>query len=168
MNKNPRKELERLGYTIVYKPHRQVAAHMAFYKVKYKGKILKCNIVHKYDIPMNEIWLSENLKPYEKYILYHELKEIEYRAKGFGYERSHEKALKDEKIWKGKEKWEELRKEINLVTKDKVTELKGFGPKMFERIKANRPYFSMEELKKVTYIGLKRFYKLKNMFWCFD
>ena len=34
-------------------------------------------------------------KPYEKYILFHELREIYYRAKGISGNEAHEKAIQD-------------------------------------------------------------------------
>ena len=43
----------------------------------------------KLGIPLNEIWISEKWKKYERYILYHELQEIKYRAMGYGKEEAH-------------------------------------------------------------------------------
>lgn len=163
----PKKEIEDLGYDIVYKPHKEVVDHMAFYKVEYNGEVIAPPIVENYDISLNEIWLSENFKPYEKYILYHELQEIKYRAKGYGVKEAHLKAEKDERIWKGDPKWEELRREINLVGRDLLTNISGFGDELFDILMKNRPYFDMDELKDVKGIGEKRFKTLKEEFWCF-
>ncbi len=163
----PREKVDRLGYKILYKPHEEIAEHMAFYKVEYKGKVIAPPIVEKYDISLNEIWLSEKFKPYEKFVLYHELQEIKYRAKGYGVKESHHKASKDEKIWKGDPKWEELRREINLVNRDLLKKIPGFGDKLFDRLMKNRPYFDIDELKDVKGIGEMRFKRLEEEFWCF-
>lgn len=169
MNEKPRpkKEIEELGYDIVYKPHKEVVDHMAFYKVEYEGEVIAPPIVEKYDISLNEIWLSEKFKPYERYILYHELQEIKYRAEGYGVKKAHLKAKEDEKIWERDSKWEELRREINLVGRDFLTDISGFGDELFDRLMKNRPYFDMDELKYVKGIGEKRFNILKEEFWCF-
>lgn len=161
----PKKELERLGYDLIYKSHKDVADHMAFYKVKYDGKEIAPPIVEMYDIALNEIWMSEKLKPYEKYILHHELQEIKYRAEGYGVREAHEKASEDEKVWKGEEKYEKLRREINLLSEDFFIELTGFGKNLSQKTVKNRPYFKMEELKEVKGIGPKRFKRLKEHFW---
>ncbi|MBS3790975.1 MAG: helix-hairpin-helix domain-containing protein [Candidatus Thermoplasmatota archaeon] len=162
---DPRKELERLGYDLVYKPHEDVADHMAFYKVKYKGKEIAPPIVEKYNISLNEIWMSEKLRPYEKFILHHELQEIKYRAEGYGVKEAHKKASEDEKVWRGEPKYEKLRREINLVSEEFFTELTGFGETLYKRIVKNRPYFDIEEVKEVEGIGPKRFQRLKKNFW---
>ncbi|MFP4001184.1 MAG: hypothetical protein ACLFU5_04720 [Thermoplasmata archaeon] len=164
-NPNPKKELKRLDYDLVYKPHEDVAAHIAFYKVKYKGKEIAPPIVEKYNISLNEIWMSEKLRPYEKYILHHELQEIKYRAEGYGVKEAHEKASEDEKVWRGEPKYEKLRREINLVSEEFFTELTGFDETFYERIVKNRPYFDIQELKDVEGIGPKRIQSMKENFW---
>ncbi len=163
----PKKEMESLGYDIVYKPHKEIADHMAFYKVEYDSKVIAPPIVRRYDISLNEVWLSEKFKPYEKYILYHELQEIKYRAEGYGVREAHLKAKEDEKIWEGDPKWEELRREINLVGRELFTDVPGFSDELFDRLMKNRPYFDMDELKDVKGIGENRFKRLKEEFWCF-
>lgn len=162
-----REEIEALGYDLVYRPHREVADHMAFYKVEYEGKVTAPPIVDKYDISMNEIWLSEKFKPYERYVLFHELQEIKYRAKGYSVQKAHQKAKKDEKIWEGDPKWEELRREVNLVGKELLTDVPGFGEELFRRLMKNRPYFDMVQIRCVKGIGEKRLKTLKEEFWCF-
>ncbi len=74
----------------------------------------------------------------------------------------------DEKVWRGAPKYEELRREINLVSEEFFTELTGFDETFYERIVKNRPYFDIEELKDVEGIGPKRFQKLKENFWFCD
>ena len=163
---NPRKELEELGYDIVYKPHKEIADYNAFYRVEYKGEKITCPVAERWDIPMDEIWVSEKYEYYEKYILYHELNEIKYKADGFEGMDAHERALQEDKVWEGDPKWEEFRREINIVSEELVIKIPGFDEKMFERIMENRPYFDMQELKDVPYVEEKRFKKLKENFWC--
>lgn len=161
----PKKELERLDYELIYKPHEEIASYMAFYRVEYDGKEIAPPIADKFNISLNEIWMSEKLRPYEKYLLHHELQEIKYRAEGHGVREAHEKASEGEKVWRGEEKYEELRREINLVSVKFFTDLNGFGETLSQRIVKNRPYFDMEELKEVMGIGPKRFKRLKENFW---
>lgn len=66
-------------------------------------------------MPLGEVWLSEKLRPFEQYILSHELAEIEYRAAGLSVETAHEKAPEDDRRCAGDPTYEELRRESNLV-----------------------------------------------------
>jgi len=60
----------------------------------------QCHL-HQARAPLNEIWISEKWKPYAKYIIFHELREIYYRAKGFERDDAHEKAIEDQlALWK--------------------------------------------------------------------
>ena len=52
----------------------------------------------KLGIPLNEIWLSELLKEYEEYVLFHELREILYRYQGYNVKEAHLKARIDEAL----------------------------------------------------------------------
>ena len=130
---NPGKTLKSLNYTLAYKPHRQIAKHMAFYNVQYNDQKIKCPISDHYGVPLNEIWLTEKFKPYEKYILYHELNEIKYRAEGLEPWEAHQKALEKDKIWKDEEEWQHLQKEINIITEEELTKIDGFGSVMFPK-----------------------------------
>lgn len=165
---SPREELEELGYDIVYKPHETMAAYNAFYRVEYEGQEIAPPAARRMGVPLNEVWLTEFLRPYENYVLYHELNEIEYRAEGYGVDEAHQKALEDDRIWEGDPKWEELQREINLVSLRRVAALPGFGETLFERIQRNRPYCDMRELREVEGIGRTRYEQLSEAFWCFD
>ena len=52
---------------------------MAFYRVEFDGREIAPGIADRFDISLNEIWMSEKLQPYEKYVLHHELQEIKHR-----------------------------------------------------------------------------------------
>lgn len=164
---NPRKTLESLGYTIVYKPHEKVARHMAFYRVEYQGKEIKCPVADVYGVPLNQIWLTEKFKPFERYVLYHEFNEIKYLAEGLEPWEAHLIALEDDKVWEGEEKWREFRKEINIIPQEELTKIHGFGPVMFKKIMEGRPYFSMDEVREVEGVGEKRYRRLVERCWCF-
>lgn len=164
----PRAEMEELGWDIVYKPHETMAAYNAFYNVEYEGTEIAPPAARRMGVPLNEVWLTEFLRPYERYILHHELNEIKYRARGYGVEEAHERAVEDDHIWEGDPMWEELQREINLVAPDRVTALPGFGETLFRRIQRNRPYCDMAELQAVDGIGPQRLERLTESFWCFD
>lgn len=157
--------MDRLGYNLIYKPHKKIAEHLAFYRVEYEGKEISPPIVEKYDISLNEIWISEKLRPYEKYILHHELQEIKYRAEGYDVREAHEKASEDGDIWEDEPGYEELKKEINLVSEEDFTSIPGFGEELYKRLVENRPYFHLDGVKEVPGIGEERFQRLKENFW---
>lgn len=84
-----RDEVKRLGYQIKYVDHYLIKDYNACYNVIYEGRVIKPPAADKLGIPLNEIWISEKWRKYEKYILYHELLEIKYRALGYGVEEAH-------------------------------------------------------------------------------
>ncbi|MFB6094800.1 MAG: hypothetical protein ABEJ77_07645 [Halanaeroarchaeum sp.] len=165
---DPRSELESLGYDVVYKPHEVMADYNAFYRVNYEGTVIAPPAAREMGVPLDEVWLTEFLEPYERYVLHHELNEIRYRAEGYGVERAHELALEDDRVFEGDPDWEEYRREINLVPPARVVALEGFDEEHVERIKTNRPYCDLSELREVPGIDEERFERLVEAFWCFD
>jgi len=92
---------KRLGYVVRYVPHRVIADYNATYNVEYKGHHIITGAAKSLRIPLNEIWISETWRPYETYILFHELREIHYREKGSDPKNAHGKAVQDQlKMWK--------------------------------------------------------------------
>ncbi|MFO7990867.1 MAG: hypothetical protein R6U61_01055 [Thermoplasmata archaeon] len=163
---DPKEDMKNLGYKLIYKPHRDIARYMAFYRVNYGGKEIAPPIAKKFEISLGEIWMSEKLRPYEKYVLHHELQEIKYRAEGYDVEEAHNKAVENGEIWMGEKRYEELRREINLVKEDDFIQTPGFGRKLYSIVVNNRPYFHMDELREVEGIGKRRFSELDDKFWC--
>ena len=101
MSMDPRKEAQRLGYKIKYVDHRLVRKEIACYNVMYKGKKIAPEVaIERLHIPRNEIWISKKYKKHEGIILFHELKEIAYRARGYSQKRAHEMARKAERLYK--------------------------------------------------------------------
>jgi len=95
------KFLSNHAYRIVYVPHEVIEDYNATYNVICEGKPITTNAAKQLDIPLNEIWISEKWKPYAKYIIFHELREIYYRAKGFERDDAHEKAIEDQlALWR--------------------------------------------------------------------
>lgn len=88
-------EAKKLGYIVRYVPHKLIADYNATYNVEYKGQHITTEASKRLGIPLNEIWISELWKPYEQYILFHELREIHHRRKGLTPEKAHEKAIED-------------------------------------------------------------------------
>lgn len=165
---DPRAEMEALGWEIVYKPHDVMAKYNAFYNVEYEGQRIAPPAARRMDVPPNEVWLTEFLEPYERYVLHHELNEIRHRAAGCGVAEAHERALEDDEVWAGDPGFEEFRTEINLVPPDRVTAIPGVGETLFDRLQNHRPYCDMAELLEVPGIGPVRFERLDERFWCFD
>ena len=140
---------------------------MAFYRVEYEGKEVKCPVADVYGVPLNQIWLTEKFKPFEKYVLHHEFNEIKYMAEGVELWVAHLKALEDDKVWENEERWREFRREINIIPQGEWTKIHGIGPVMFKKIMEGRSYFSMEELREVDGVGEKRYRRLEEFCWCF-
>ncbi|MBS3814079.1 MAG: hypothetical protein V5A79_01195 [Candidatus Bipolaricaulota bacterium] len=165
MTVRPREEMERLGFDVIYIKPKDIEKYNACYRVEYRGQEIYPPVADELGIPMNEIWISERLKEFEKYILHHELQEIKHRARGLDVKTAHEKALEDEKVFKGNPKWEKLKREINLAPEEVLTGIKGVGKKIFETIMKNRPYHEMEELRDVPLVGLNIYERLKGETW---
>ncbi len=83
MNETLKKELDSLGYKVIYKPHKIMKDYNATYNVIFEGKRITNPPGRKLGIPENEIWISEKWKKYENYVLFHELQEIKFRARGY-------------------------------------------------------------------------------------
>lgn len=88
------KMLKEHAYRIRYVPHEIIEDYNATYNVLFQNKPVTTNAAKELNIPLNEIWISEMWRSYEKYIVFHELREIYYRANGFSREEAHEKAIK--------------------------------------------------------------------------
>lgn len=166
-NQNPREEAKRLGWKVVYIPAKEIEDYNACYRVEYAGELIYPPAADDLGIPLNEIWISDKLKEFEKYILYHEIREIKHRAKGYDVSTAHEKAVEDEKTFEGDPEWERLRREINMASPEILRELADIDSDTFEQIMHNRPYYTMEELHKIPEIDEGTYQKLKENFWSF-
>lgn len=91
-----RRKVASLGYRVRYVPHDVVGDHVACYHVVYQGRIVKPAAAKSLGIPLNEIWVSENYRDTAERVLYHELREIAYRASGWTPDKAHRQALVDE------------------------------------------------------------------------
>lgn len=92
------RELEKLGWRLRYVPHDVIEDHNACYRVVYRGKVIYPPAADRLGIPLNEIWLSEKLREYEEYVLFHELREIQYRYQGYSVREAHLRARIDEAL----------------------------------------------------------------------
>ena len=91
-----RQEVDSLGYLVRYVPHETIGEHVACYHVVYGGRTVKPEAADSLGIPLNEIWISESYRDREERVLYHELREIQYRASGWKPGRAHRQATRDE------------------------------------------------------------------------
>ena len=99
--KETMKLLSKYPYKVRYVPHETIENYNATYNVTYDSKHITTGAAKELNVPLNEIWISELWKPYEKYVLFHELREIYYRAKGVSRDEAHEKAIQDGfSLWK--------------------------------------------------------------------
>lgn len=108
------------GYRVVYVPHNIIEDYNATYNVVYQGKQIVTNAAKELGIPIGEIWVSELWGSYEKFILFHELREIGYRAEGLSRDEAHEKTRQDEAIlWTDDSFWRKMNRDI--AEKDRET-----------------------------------------------
>ncbi|WP_246972601.1 hypothetical protein [Natribaculum luteum] len=104
-----RERLERRGWDVVYVPHAEIEAYNACYRVEYDGERIYPPAADDLEIPLDEIWISERWRPYERFVLYHELREIEYRARGDSVEEAHRNAERDElALWRHNPRWKQM------------------------------------------------------------
>lgn len=166
---DPRREMEARGWDVVYRPHDVMAKYNACYDVEYEGDRIAPPVADELGIPTGEVWVTELLEPYERYVLHHELAEIEARADGLGVDAAHERALEaDREAWGDDPGYQEFVTEINLVPPGRVTALPGCDEALFEAIKRNRPYCEMAALRAVPGVDDETFDVLSDAFWCFD
>ena len=92
----PIQEVDSLAYRVRYVPRETIGKHVACYNVVYDGRIVKPEAADALAIPLNEIWISESYRDREDRVLYHELREIQYRARGWRPGRAHRQATQDE------------------------------------------------------------------------
>ena len=163
-----KKEIEEMGCKVVYVSHDIIKDYNACYRVEYKGRVIFPPAADRLGIPLNEIWISEKWKEFEDYILFHELREIKYRADGYTVEQAHELAIKDaDERYKGDPKYERLKREINVASKETLMELQGIDEDLAQKIIENRPYSSINELlEKIPSIKREVFERIKEHFWC--
>jgi competence protein ComEA len=108
------------GYRVVYVPHKVIEDYNAAYNVVCQGKLITTGAAGELGILLGEIWVSELWKPYEKFIVFHELREIHYRSEGSGRDEVHEKASQDGiLLWKDDSLFQKMLKDI--VKMDKKT-----------------------------------------------
>ncbi|MBS7635972.1 hypothetical protein KEJ37_01275 [Candidatus Bathyarchaeota archaeon] len=65
------------AYKIRYVPHEIIEDYNATYNVVFRGKIYYNKCCQEVKVPLNDIRISEMWRTYEKYIIFHELREIE-------------------------------------------------------------------------------------------
>ncbi len=165
--RNPRKEAVRQGWSVIYIPNEKIEEYNACYRVEYQGEKIYPPAADDLGIPLNEIWISDKLKEFEKYILFHEIREIKYRAKGYDVSTAHEKAVEDEKVFEGDPKWEKLRREVNMASPEILQKEADIDGATFDQIMHNRPYYRMEELQEVDGVDELMYEKLRENFWSF-
>jgi competence protein ComEA len=101
------------GYKIVYVPHTIIEDYNATYNVVCEDKLISTGSAKTPRVPLGEIWISELWKPYEKFIVFHELREIYYRAKGLGRDEAHEKTGQDGvSLWEDDSLFQKMLKDI--------------------------------------------------------
>jgi competence protein ComEA len=109
-------EAKKLGYIVRYVPHKVIADYNATYNVECNGKHIITGASKRLGIPLNEIWISDLWKPYEEFILFHELREIYHRKNGLTPRKAHQKAIEDTpEHWKQNPEFQRMVTEIEKM-----------------------------------------------------
>jgi competence protein ComEA len=88
----------------------------AAYNVACEGKLITTGAAKELGIPLGEIWISKLWKLYEKFIVFHELREVHYRSEGFGRDEAHEKASQEGiLLWKDDSLFQKMIKDIEKM-----------------------------------------------------
>ncbi len=90
--------IEKMGWKIRYVPREVIGDYNACYRVSYNGIMVNPPAADQLGIPLGEIWLLEDLRAYEDYVLFHEIREIIHRYEGLGVEEAHLMARVDEAL----------------------------------------------------------------------
>ena len=102
----PHEEISEHGWTVEYVPHEVIADSNACYRVRFEGDLIYPPAAETLGIPTDEIWISEKWRKYERFILYHELREIEHRHAGCDTTTAHRLAERDERaLWRDNPRW---------------------------------------------------------------
>jgi len=108
-------EIERRGWDVAYASHDVIREYNACYRVEYDGEPIYPPAADDLGIPVDEIWISERWRKYERFILFHEWREIEYRAAGHGVAEAHELAERDElALWRRNPRWRVMNAEWDV------------------------------------------------------
>jgi competence protein ComEA len=87
-------------------PHEEIVKYNACYRVEYDGELVYPPAADDLGIPTDEIWISERRLKYERFILFHELREIEHRGAGCDVTEVHGRAEADElALWRSNPRW---------------------------------------------------------------
>lgn len=104
-----REVIEDRGWDVVYVPHEDIADYNACYRVELDGEVIHPPAADVLGIPMDEVWVSEKWREYSRFVLFHELREIQYHAAGYGTEAAHERTERDEiALWWDNPRWREM------------------------------------------------------------
>jgi hypothetical protein len=110
-----RDEIQRRGWSVEYLPHEEIAKYNACYRVEFDDQLIYPPAADDLGIPENEIWISELWRKYERFILYHELREIQHRAAGHDVDTAHELAERDERaLWQDNPRWRVMNAEWDV------------------------------------------------------
>ena len=97
------------SFRVRFVEHELIKDHMACYNVAFGGVRLRPRAAVKLGIPDGEVWLSEVLRPYASYVLFHEVTEMFYRARGFLGLMGHQLAEEEELLrWHADTGWLEM------------------------------------------------------------
>ncbi|MDB2243581.1 hypothetical protein PM076_08850 [Halorubrum ezzemoulense] len=103
---SPREAIREHGWTVEHVPHERIAKYNACYRVELDGELIHPPAADDLGIPRNEVWISEKWSRYDRFILYHELREILYRANGHDKSTAHRLAERDElSLWRDNPRW---------------------------------------------------------------
>ncbi len=110
--------LKKFKIKTIYKSHSLLKEYNACYMVNILGRKIDTNAGKKLGIPENEIWISEKVRKFESYILFHEFVEIYYRFIGNHWKKAHQIAVEKEiKYFNHDPEWRKMNKVMGVGRK---------------------------------------------------
>ena len=103
---DPKTFLAQHGMKVRVIPHELISDHLACYNVALWGVRLRPRAAEKLGIPNGQVWISEALRPWERFVLFHEVAEMVFRARGFHGLAGHQLAEEEELLrWHSDPAW---------------------------------------------------------------
>jgi len=106
---NPEAFLAEHGIEVRLVPHELISDHLACYNIALWGLRIRPGAARRLGIPDGQVWMSEALRPWRHFVLFHEVAEVVFRARGFHGLAGHQLAEEEELLrWHSDPSWLEM------------------------------------------------------------
>jgi len=103
---DPEVFLAQHGVEVRLVPHEIISDHLACYNIALWGVRIRPRAARRLGIPSGQVWMSEALRPWRHFVLFHEVAEVIFRARGFHGLAGHQLAEEEELLrWHSDLSW---------------------------------------------------------------